>query len=157
MTKGHFGQVLILAEHERHIVGFLVGQAHNVQCETDIHAFFLPDQEGVGLSARKPNRLITVAKRPGENVNALSSHLCEFGRPKMIPKRIVGRVRDPCVEADLAEIPILLLADCRSESGNIVIRVAIAESAFGCVEQVLAIDENGRSFDCGLSEHGGKK
>ena len=63
----------------------------------------------------------------------------------MVPERTVAGFGNPRVEPNLSGCPSLACAKAASEGYGVVVRVALAESVLGGMEEILAIDEDDRS------------
>jgi len=150
----NFGQVLVLAEHEGHVIGLLVGKADDINGQAHVHSLFLSDYCRVSCSVGEMDGLEPVSERAGESVNALASELKEFRLPEMIPERVVIGGREAGVKANLDELPTLNLAELRRQRLRVVIGVCVAKSGLGRVEQVLAVNEGDHAFDGRFSRHG---
>ena len=100
--------------------------------------------------------MVAIPERPGEDVNVLTAHLGEFGRPEMIPESVIGCVWDAGIETRLIEFPMLHLANGSRKCCNVVVWKLVAESVLGSMKQVLAIHECHDTFGKRFSFHGAK-
>jgi hypothetical protein len=80
-------------------------------------------------------------------MHILSAHLRELCCPKMIPERVVRRVGNTRVKANLLELPVLLLTQCGGQRGHVVIWKRVAKSISRGVEEILAVNECNNAFD----------
>lgn len=108
---GNFGEVLVLAENQRHVVQIAVSQSHHVQRDPDVDPFLLADPDRFRLAVWERDRLIAVTKVPPENADATLAQGREFGSPEVVPDRVVLGVRNPRVEMRPLQLPIPGLAD----------------------------------------------
>lgn len=86
-------------------------------------------------------------------MNVLPAHLRELCRPKMIPERVIRRVRNAGIKANLPQLPILLLTQCSRQRGDIVIWERVSKSISCRVKEILAVNECNGAFDCRFSGH----
>ena len=77
---GDFGQVLILAENDRHIAFVFVNRAHHIQRDANIDPFFAPFVVG--------ERTAVVAQFSGDDGNAIGAHRAKSRAPKSAHFRI---------------------------------------------------------------------
>jgi len=68
----------------------------------------------------------------------------------MVPEGIVVGGRIACVEPGLSQLPTLVFANTFRQRFRIVVGIPMAESGFGCVEEILAVEEDDCSFDGGF-------
>jgi hypothetical protein len=72
-------------------------------------------------------------------MHALTAHLRALGDPEVIPKCIVGGVRNPSIEADLPANPTLRRAHGLGESQGVVVRIVVAKGRLRAVEVTRAL------------------
>ncbi len=92
--------------------------------------------------------------RQPENLNTLTAHLGELGRPEMVLESVIRGVGNPRVELDPAELPALLETDQGRKSMNVIIRIVVAESGLGASVQVLSVHKGHSPFDSWFAGHG---
>ena len=90
---------------------------------------------------------ISVPKRPAIHVDSLPPHSRELMGPEEMPAGVIVGSRNPCVEADLSQLPFPLIADSLCECRNIIIGVGIPERISNRVKEVLPVHEDGRTLD----------
>ena len=120
---GYFGEILVLAEDEDNVAFFLTHRPDNIQRNSDVYAFFLPNEERVPFPAGKRHRLIPISERPREDDYASSSHDAKLGFPEMMPECIVGSLRNAGVEVDVIKRPALCITDGPGERQRVVIGI----------------------------------
>lgn len=136
---GDFGQVLILAKDQRHVVLVAIGQVDRVQRNADINPLLFGHQKRMSRAGWQLNRLIAIAKRTREDMDSTMSHRSQFGRPELIPKSVVLRIGDAAIEASRLELPALLVTNSLSQSERVIVGIAMSKRFFGRMKEILPI------------------
>src|SRR2546422_10979003 len=93
------------------------------------------------LAAAQLDSLVTIPERARKDVDFLPPHLGECGGPKMVPEWVINGGRDAGVKTNLDEVPVLLLANGRGQSGDVIVLVIITESVTVAVKEILTVNE----------------
>ena len=117
------GQVLILAEHNGHIVAFLVRQSDQINRQAYVNALFFANTLSDDRAVADCDLSIAVSELSAECPYALPSDGEQLTRPKLIPPNIVSGIREACVEPDLSQCISAALAHGLRKSENVIIRM----------------------------------
>src|SRR5713226_5370518 len=84
---------------------------HNVEGQAESNIFVLYNKNCRRAPSRKSHSLVSVAKRTREGPDTPGSHHRKLSCPELVPKRVVGRVRNSRIEEGLRQSPATTCTD----------------------------------------------
>jgi hypothetical protein len=118
-----------------------MSQTDRVYRNPHVYPLFVSDQESMGVAIGQLYFIVSITERAREYVNSLSTHLGTLCNPKMIPKGLIGGIRNACIKSHLLTVPSLALADRLCKRDRIVVWEAVSERPLCTVKKILAVKE----------------
>ncbi len=140
-------EILILAEYHGDIILATPGQPDDVERNADVYSLFFACKIGLCGTIWQTHFSVAIAKGSRENVDALSPHYSQFSGPKVALGGVVRAIWYARIEPNLDQLTIAQTTSTFGKGSYIVVRKGITKRFFGCVEQILPVDESNRSFD----------
>ncbi len=98
--------------------------------------------------------LISISQQARKNINIfLMPHFPKFSNPKMIPGRIIFRVRNSCIKLCLDKLPVFKLTDRLCQFQYVIVWICITKSFSYSMKKILTINVSNRTFGESLSQH----
>ena len=132
---GDLGEILVLAEHHRHVQLPVPCHAHDIEPEPQIDSHFPIDRYLEERAVRQPHTVDPVTEGRGCDADPCSAHFGESSAPIGIPPGGPRRARDSGVEPQFLVDPRVCFADGVGQLEWIVNRVVVAEGVLGTSEE----------------------
>ena len=113
----------------------------DIESDPHVDPLLLSCEKGMSRAIGKPDEPVAISQGTREDMDFVPAHHAELAGPELVPPRIVRGIGDAGVEAHLAELPALALADPACQGQHVVVGIGIPKGFTGSVEEILAVNE----------------